>query len=115
MGLITCSETVRLDDAAKDVEFIEQAAFSTFEGRCAEVATFEVQSTPKELSGEERHDVLEIKAKNQARKKGATHVMVGPSEEWPCDKDGSDNPESERTCAKADANAYECVIGSRPF
>ncbi len=111
VGLLTCSETVRLKDSARDVEFISQGWVGTHGQRCRQVADYEVVAIPAEVSGEDRMTVLDIKAKNLAKKHDATHLLRWPSSESPCDKNGNPNPESERSCAKQQITAYQCVIG----
>lgn len=111
VGLVTCSHSVNLTKRAERVEMLDQENISRYAKNCTELGEFEVASIPAELSGEDGHSVLAIKARNEAGKLGATHVLLWPSSSSACDKDGTANPESQRVCEKAQASAYECVIG----
>ena len=111
VGLLTCSETVRLNDDARSVEFVNQAWIGGHGKRCQEVGNFQVQTVPSEISGENRMTVLEIKAKNQARRQSATHLLRWPAHEFRCDKNGTRNEASERTCAEQEVTAYQCIMG----
>lgn len=111
VGLLTCSEKVRLKDSARDVEFVSQSWIGSHKERCRQVGDFSVEAIPAELSGEPRMTVLDIKAKNLARERGGTHLLRWPAHEFRCDKNGTPNEESERTCATQEITAYECVVG----
>lgn len=111
VGFVTCSETVKLNEQARRVEFINHEYMGKNHVKCTETAQFEVTSIPKEVSGEKKYDVLDVKALNQGRKIGATHVLRWPAQEWPCGKDGGEKPDSERMCARRDITAYECIVG----
>ncbi len=111
MGFVTCNETVKLNDRAHTIEFLTHEYSGKHGYKCEEVGPIEVTAIPGESSGEKGFSVLDIKLMNEARKMGATHVLRFPSREWPCDKDGTDNPESTRTCSKMGATGYMCMVG----
>lgn len=111
VGLVTCSETVRLNDSARSVEFVNQSWLGSHAKRCRQVADFKIEAIPAEVSGEDRLTVLEIKAKNEARRRDATHLLRWPAREFACDKNGTPNDASERSCAEQEITAYQCVIG----
>lgn len=111
VGLVTCSETVRLNDKAREVEFVGHEYSGKQGKKCHEVGQITVNSIPAEVSGEDNLSVLEVKMMNQARKMGATHLLRWPSREWACDKNGTENPESERRCGEMGATALVCLIG----
>ena len=110
-GLFTCSKTVRLDEPARGVEMLDESYLQRHGKRCQDIATYTVSSVPAEVSGEREMDVLEVKARNEARRKGATHLLVGAAQEWACKKDGTKDEQSERLCREAEARALTCVIG----
>lgn len=110
-GLVTCSETVKLNDQARSVEFISHSYAGKHGYKCTEIGDIDVSAVPTERSGERGVSVLDVKFKNEAKKMGATHVLRFPSVEWPCNKAGEDQPDSSRRCAKAAGTALSCVIG----
>lgn len=111
VGLVTCSQTVRLDERARAIEFVSHEHAGKYSDRCEEVGTLRVRAIPAELSSESGLTVLDIKLKNAARKLDATHVLRWPVREWPCNKDGSDNPNSERMCSENEGTAMTCLVG----
>lgn len=111
VGLLTCSETVRLDDSARGLEFVDQAWFAGHDARCTEVGKFRVAAIPAEVSGDAPLSVLEVKAMNEGRRVAATHLLRWPSREFHCDKNGTPNEASERVCSEQHVTAYQCVIG----
>lgn len=111
VGLVTCSQTVTLNEQARRLEFINHEYMGKYDQECSELETFEVQAIPKEVSGEKKYDVLDVKALNNGRKIGATHLLRWPVQEWPCNKDGADNPDSERVCSRRELTAYQCLVG----
>lgn len=110
-GLVTCSETVRLKDQARGIEFLDHEYIGKHGYNCEELGVIKVASIPAEDSAERGLTVLDVKLMNEARKLGATHLLRWPGREWPCDKNGADNPKSQRRCAEADGTAFMCMIG----
>lgn len=111
VGLVTCSQTVPLKEKARTVEFVNQTYIGHHGSKCTDVGSYQVEAIPAEIAGDDRLTVLEIKAKNEALKHDATHLLLWPAREWQCDKDGTENPRSERTCAHQEVTAYACLIG----
>lgn len=111
VGLITCSQNVRLNESAEKIEFLSHEYSGQHGYKCEKVADLSASSIPAEVSSERDLSVVEVKLMNEARRRGATHLLRWPSREWPCDKDGTDNPESERRCVEMDATAYTCLVG----
>lgn len=111
VGFVTCSQSVKLQDRARGIEFVGHDYLGKHGGKCEEVGTVQARAIPAELSTEKGLSVVDIKLKNQAAKLGATHVLRWPTREWPCNKDGADNPESERTCSEGEGSAMTCIVG----
>ena len=104
-------ETVRLDDSARALEFVNQSWIGGHGARCTEVGQFRVATIPAEVSGDAPLSVLEVKAMNAGRRAEATHLLRWPSRDFPCDKNGTPNEASERVCSEQEVTAYQCVIG----
>ena len=111
VGLVTCSESVKLKKSARTVEFVNQEYIGKHGGNCRQIGEFQVEAIPAEVSGENGMTVLEVKARNKAIEKDATHLLQWPSKEWHCAKDGTPDPENERTCYAQAVTAYQCLIG----
>lgn len=113
--LVACQTTIEPSAASRDIEVLRQSDLGGEKARhCTEVGTFEVVSTSKEISSN-RQSVLVVKARNQAVRHDATHVLVWPSSTFPCDEKAAEIEDGKLTCERAPANAYRCVVGKRAF
>ena len=113
--LASCTTTIEPSSASRDIEVLKQNDLGGEKAQhCTEVADFEVVSSPKEVSSN-RQSVLVVKARNQAARHDATHVLVWPSATYPCNEKAEEIEDGKLSCERAPANAYRCVIGRRTF
>ncbi len=106
-----CTTTVAVSKSAKNVETLSHDYLRQERaGQCTEVKRFEVVVRPNERT-ESRSSVAEVKARNQAAKHDASHVLLWPGSTFQCDRDGNENATSEQECERVPVTSYNCVMG----
>lgn len=107
-----CKSTVNSEQGARDVELISQGYLhGDRKDICTEVDRFEVVVTDREVSGSKTQSTAELKARNEAARRGATHVLLWPETDQPCDDKGELSETGDNVCEVAPVTAYECVMG----
>lgn len=114
VGFATCSQNVELTEPGTRVELVSHTFLGTKSERCTELERFEVLALASEKTNDSRYDILDIKALNEGARRGATHVLRWPDEEFACGLSGEPNPASKQTCRRGDVTAYECIMGNPP-
>ena len=105
-----CTTTVAVNKSAKNVETLSHDYLrQERSGQCTEVKRYEVLVRPNERT--KAGTVAEVKARNEAAKHDATHVLLWPSSSFPCDRDGREDPESKDECETVPVSSYTCIMG----
>ncbi len=107
-----CKKSISPEASARDIEVLSQANFhSDQKEKCTEVARFEVVVSPNEESASKTQSVAEIKARNQGARHDATHVILWPESDQPCNTRGELVEDGNELCQVVPATAFECIIG----
>lgn len=115
LAIMGCKTTVSASKASRNIELLSQSDLGGEKARhCNKVGSFDVAKHETEVSGT-RQSVLEIKARNQAARMNATHVLVWPSATFTCDKTLAEVEGEADQCERSIVDAYTCVIGRRAF
>lgn len=110
-----CKTTVSSSKSSKNIELLSQSDLGGEKARhCNKVGSFEVAKHESEVT-ETKQSVLEIKARNQAPRMDATHVLVWPAATYNCNKALEEVEGEADQCERSSVDAYTCVIGRRTF
>lgn len=113
--VLGCKTTVESSKAAKDIEVLYQQDLGGEKARhCTKLETYEVVTTSKEVS-DTRQSPAVIKARNQATKFDATHVLIWPATSFACNGKGEEVEGADDTCERTPVDAFRCVIGRKTF
>lgn len=107
-----CRSTISASQGARDVEVLSQGYLhGERKDKCQEIDRFEVVVAENEVPGTKTQSVAQIKARNEAARRGATHVMLWPETDEPCTSKGELQQDGDEVCQVAPVTAYECIIG----
>jgi hypothetical protein len=104
-----CISWVGVSSGGKRVELVPSTYLAT--ASCKEVEDLTVNANADERSSEENLSVVQVKAKNEAHRLDATHVVERETVEFSCDRKGEPDEDGNRTCITLHATAYECLVG----